>query len=133
MTLDNLKTFRDELKLPITDAQLEENPYQPPYFHPGQDAPEIQYMHERRRALGGYLPERRSRYVDFKLPTEDSYKVAKQGSGTQEVATTMAFVRRRSSVTASCRSFLTRREPLAWMPSSLPRRFTTRTVSTTFR
>ena len=93
LTLDNLKGFRDELRIPITDAQLEENPYQPPYFHPGQDAPEIQYMHERRRALGGYLPERRSKYVDFKLPTEDAYKIAKGGSGTQEVATTMAFVR----------------------------------------
>ncbi|MFM1973224.1 MAG: hypothetical protein RLZZ345_308 [Actinomycetota bacterium] len=93
LTLENLKGFRDELRIPITDAQLEENPYQPPYYHPGQDAPEIQYMHERRRALGGYLPERRSKYVDFKLPSEDSYKIAKGGSGTQEVATTMAFVR----------------------------------------
>ena len=93
LTLDNLKGFRDELRIPITDAQLEENPYQPPYFHPGQDAPEIQYMHERRRELGGYLPERRSKYVDFKLPEESVYKVAKGGSGTQEVATTMAFVR----------------------------------------
>jgi pyruvate dehydrogenase E1 component len=93
LTLDNLKGFRDELRIPITDAQLEENPYEPPYFHPGQDAPEIQYMHERRRALGGYLPERRSKYVDFKLPAEDAYKVAKGGSGTQEIATTMAFVR----------------------------------------
>ncbi len=93
LTLENLKGFRDELRIPITDAQLEENPYQPPYFHPGQDAPEIQYMHERRRELGGYLPERRSKYVDFKLPTEDAYKIAKGGSGTQGVATTMAFVR----------------------------------------
>jgi pyruvate dehydrogenase E1 component len=93
MTLDNLKGFRDELRIPITDAQLEENPYQPPYFHPGQDAPEIQYMHERRRALGGYLPERRSKYVDFTLPEEKTYAIAKAGSGTQEVATTMAFVR----------------------------------------
>lgn len=93
LTLENLKGFRDELKIPITDAQLEANPYQPPYFHPGQDAPEIQYMHERRRELGGYLPERRSKYVDFKLPTEDAYKSARGGSGTQEVATTMAFVR----------------------------------------
>ena len=93
LTLDNLKGFRDELKIPITDSQLEENPYQPPYFNPGYDAPEIQYMHERRRELGGYLPERRSKYVDFKLPTEDVYKSAKGGSGTQEVATTMAFVR----------------------------------------
>jgi pyruvate dehydrogenase E1 component len=93
MTLENLKGFRDELRIPITDAQLEENPYQPPYFHPGQDAPEIQYLHERRRALGGYLPERRSKYVDFKLPEDKTYEISKAGSGTQEVATTMAFVR----------------------------------------
>ncbi len=93
LTLENLKGFRDELRIPISDAQLEENPYQPPYFHPGQDAPEIQYMHDRRRELGGYLPERRSKYVDFALPAEDVYKSAKGGSGNQEVATTMAFVR----------------------------------------
>lgn len=93
LTLENLKGFRDELRIPISDAQLEENPYQPPYFHPGQDAPEIQYMHERRRQLGGYLPERRSKYVDFALPEAKTYDVAKGGSGTQEVATTMAFVR----------------------------------------
>ena len=93
LTLENLKGFRDELKIPISDAQLEENPYQPPYFHPGNDAPEIQYMHERRRELGGYLPERRSKYVDFKLPETDVYAIAKKGSGVQEVATTMAFVR----------------------------------------
>ena len=93
MTLDNLKGFRDELRIPISDAQLEENPYQPPYFHPGQDAPEIQYLHERRRALGGYLPERRSKYVDFKLPEDKTYEISKGGSGTQEVATTMGFVR----------------------------------------
>jgi pyruvate dehydrogenase E1 component len=93
LTLDNLKSFRNELHIPITDAQLEENPYQPPYFHPGQDAPEIQYMHERRRALGGYLPERRSKYVDFALPEDKTYAISKAGSGNQEVATTMGFVR----------------------------------------
>ena len=93
LTLDNLKAFRDETRVPITDAQLEENPYQPPYFHPGQDAPEIQYMHDRRRELGGYIPERRSKYVPFSLPEAKVYEVAKGGSGTQEVATTMAFVR----------------------------------------
>ena len=93
MTVENLKGFRDELHIPITDAQIEENPYQPPYYHPGQDAPEIQYMHERRRALGGYLPERRSKYVSFQLPEEKTYAISKAGSGTQEVATTMAFVR----------------------------------------
>ncbi len=93
LTLDNLKSFRDELRIPISDAQLEENPYQPPYFKPSDNSPEIEYMHERRRELGGYLPERRSKYVSFELPGDDVYKVAKGGSGTQEVATTMAFVR----------------------------------------
>ena len=93
LTLDNLKGFRDELRIPISDAQLEADPYQPPYFHPGQDAPEIQYMHERRRELGGYLPERRSKYVSFDLPGDKTYEIAKAGSGTQAVATTMAFVR----------------------------------------
>ena len=93
LTLENLKDFRDEMRIPISDAQLEENPYQPPYFHPGQDAPEIQYMHERRRALGGYLPERRSKYASFDLPGDKTYEISKAGSGNQEVATTMAFVR----------------------------------------
>lgn len=93
LTLDNLKDFRDEMRIPITDAQLEENPYLPPYYHPGMDSPEIQYMLERRRALGGFLPERRSKYVDFALPDEKAYATPKAGSGHQEVATTMAFVR----------------------------------------
>lgn len=93
LTLENLKDFRDTMRIPISDAQLEADPYQPPYFHPGNDAPEIQYMHERRRELGGYLPERRSKYVDFALPEEKAYAVPRAGSGHQEVATTMAFVR----------------------------------------
>ena len=93
LTLDNLKDFRDEMRVPITDAQLEADPYQPPYYHPGQDSPEIQYMHERRRELGGYLPERRTNFVSFALPEEKAYEVPRKGSGNQEVATTMAFVR----------------------------------------
>jgi pyruvate dehydrogenase E1 component len=93
LTLDNLKAFRDETRVPISDAQLEADPYQPPYFHPGQNSPEIQYMHERRRALGGYIPERRSKFVSFDLPDDKAYAISKSGSGTQEVATTMAFVR----------------------------------------
>lgn len=93
LTLDNLKQFRDEMRIPITDAQLEADPYRPPYYHPGADDPAIQYMHERRRALGGYLPERRSKYVDVALPPTSAYEVVKKGSGKQEVATTMAFAR----------------------------------------
>jgi pyruvate dehydrogenase E1 component len=93
LTLDNLKSFRDDMQIPITDAQLEVDPYQPPYYRPAPGTPEIDYMHERRRALGGYLPERRSKYVSFELPEDKAYEVSKGGSGTQEIATTMAFVR----------------------------------------
>ncbi|MDY0912477.1 pyruvate dehydrogenase (acetyl-transferring), homodimeric type [Rathayibacter festucae] len=93
MTLDNLKGFRDTMRIPITDAQLEENPYLPPYYHPGQGDEAIEYMQERRRALGGYLPERRSKYTQLSLPDDSAYKIGKKGSGTQEIATTMAFVR----------------------------------------
>ena len=93
LTLDNLKQFRDEMRIPITDAQLEADPYQPPYYHPGADDPAIEYLHERRRALGGYVPERRSKYTQVALPDESTYEVVKRGSGKQEVATTMAFAR----------------------------------------
>ncbi|MGW8483862.1 pyruvate dehydrogenase (acetyl-transferring), homodimeric type [Microbacterium sp. NPDC055903] len=93
MTLDDLKLFRDTMHIPISDAQLEADPYRPPYFHPGANDETIQYMLERRRTLGGFLPERRSTHVDFALPEDKDYALLKKGSGNQEVATTMAFVR----------------------------------------
>jgi len=93
LTLDNLKKFRDEMRIPITDAELEKDPYQPPYYHPGNDDPAIQYLHERRRELGGFVPERRTKYTQVSLPEAKTYEVVKKGSGKQEVATTMAFAR----------------------------------------
>ncbi|MCC2308078.1 pyruvate dehydrogenase (acetyl-transferring), homodimeric type [Cellulomonas sp. zg-Y338] len=90
---DDLKLLRDSLHIPITDEQIDENPYVPPYYHPGQDDPAIQYMLERRRALGGFVPERRSKHTEVKLPDDKTYDLLKKGSGTQEVATTMALVR----------------------------------------
>ena len=93
MTLDDLKLFRDQMHIPLTDAQLEENPYEPPYYHPGADDETIEYMVERRRALGGTLPQRRSTHTAISLPDDSVYALPKKGSGTQEVATTMAFVR----------------------------------------
>lgn len=93
MTLEDLKAFRDTMHIPISDAQLEENPYLPPYYHPGESDETIRYVHERRRELGGYLPERRSTHVGLELPAKASYEIAKKGSGQNEAATTMAFVR----------------------------------------
>ena len=93
LALQDLKDFRDIQRIPISDEQLEENPYLPPYYHPGPEAPEIRYMLERRRALGGFLPERRTKSKVLTLPGRDTYKALKKGSGNQEVATTMATVR----------------------------------------
>ncbi|WP_232662607.1 pyruvate dehydrogenase (acetyl-transferring), homodimeric type [Pseudonocardia sp. TRM90224] len=93
LSLEDLKQFRDEQRIPISDAALEENPYLPPYYHPGEDAPEIQYMAERRRALGGPLPSRRITAKPLVLPGDKVYDFVRKGSGKQEVATTMAFVR----------------------------------------
>ncbi len=90
---DDLKLLRDSMQIPVTDAQIDENPYLPPYFHPGQDSPAIQYMQERRRALGGYVPERRTAHTAVTLPGPKPYEVLAKGSGSQEVATTMALVR----------------------------------------
>ena len=55
LTKDDLIGFRDRLHLDIPDAALDET--LPPYYHPGEDSDELAYMHERRRALGGYLPD----------------------------------------------------------------------------
>ncbi|HCM49478.1 MAG TPA: pyruvate dehydrogenase (acetyl-transferring), homodimeric type, partial [Microbacterium sp.] len=93
MTLEDLKHFRDSMRIPISDAQLEENPYLPPYYNPGPQDETIQYMMERRRSLGGFLPQRRTSHTAITLPGDDVYAMPKKGSGTQEVATTMAFVR----------------------------------------
>src|ERR1700742_2012428 len=68
LALQDLKDFRDSQRIPISDAQLEENPYLPPYYHPGPDAPEIRYLLDRRRALGGFVPERRTKTKALKLP-----------------------------------------------------------------
>jgi pyruvate dehydrogenase E1 component len=79
------------LHLPITDASLEAD--LPPYYHPGMESEEIQYMLERRRALGGSLPARINRAKPVKLPGDAVYAELRQGSGKQKVATTMGFVR----------------------------------------
>nr|WP_202637982.1 pyruvate dehydrogenase (acetyl-transferring), homodimeric type [Bailinhaonella thermotolerans] len=91
MTKAELKEFRDRLYLPIPDSALDAE--LPPYFHPGEDHEEIHYMKERRAALGGYLPKRVERAKPLKLPGDKVYAELKKGSGKQNVATTMAFVR----------------------------------------
>jgi pyruvate dehydrogenase E1 component len=91
LTKAELKELRDRLYLEIPDSALEAE--LPPYYHPGEQSEEIQYMKERRAALGGYLPKRVARAKPLRLPPADAYADMKRGSGKQPVATTMAFVR----------------------------------------
>jgi pyruvate dehydrogenase E1 component len=96
LTQDDLKKFRDRLYLPVSDRDLDrayEETGSAPFFHPGKDAPEIQYMLERREALGGSLPKRVLRAKPLKLPGDAVYKELKQGGGKNKVATTQAVVR----------------------------------------
>jgi len=96
LTPDDLKRFRDRLRLPISDRDLElsyEQTGSAPFFHPGENSPEIEYLMERRRALGGSIPRRVDRSTTLKLPGDGMYAELKQGSGKNKIATTMAVVR----------------------------------------
>ncbi|CAM5268637.1 pyruvate dehydrogenase (acetyl-transferring), homodimeric type [Streptomyces californicus] len=77
LTVEDLKRFRDRLHIPITDKQLDEG--YPPYYHPGRDSDEIQYMHDRRQGLGGYVPTRVVRAKPLPQP-EDGVR-GREGRG----------------------------------------------------
>ncbi|HEY0950671.1 MAG TPA: pyruvate dehydrogenase (acetyl-transferring), homodimeric type [Nocardioides sp.] len=96
LTQDDLKKFRDRLYLPISDRDLErayEETGAAPFFHPGANAPEIEYMLERRHQLGGSIPKRVVRAKPLQLPGDAMYADLKQGSGKHAIASTMAVVR----------------------------------------
>ncbi|MGW0546343.1 pyruvate dehydrogenase (acetyl-transferring), homodimeric type [Streptomyces altiplanensis] len=85
------RAMRDLLELPIPDAKLDEELV--PYGHPGADSPEVRYLQERRAALGGPAPARRVHAVALPEPADRAFSALLKGSGKQEMATTMAFVR----------------------------------------
>ena len=91
MTIEDLIQFRDTLQIPLPDSAIDAK--LPAYYHPGVDSPEYKYMMERRSTLGGSIPTRRKTSKPFTLPPESTYESVRRGSGQQEVATTMAFVR----------------------------------------
>ncbi|MCY7399966.1 MAG: pyruvate dehydrogenase (acetyl-transferring), homodimeric type, partial [Nocardioides sp.] len=96
LTPADLKKYRDRLYLPISDKELEESYDKTggaPFFHPGKDSPEIEYMMERRKQLGGSVPRRVLRASALKLPGDEMYAELKQGAGKKKMATTMATVR----------------------------------------
>ncbi len=91
LSLDDLKGFRDRLEIPIADADLDAK--LPPYYHPGEDHEHTRYMLDRRSKLGGFVPTRTLKATALAMPDDSIYEVMRRGSGKQEIATTMAFVR----------------------------------------
>ncbi|MEM7407017.1 MAG: pyruvate dehydrogenase (acetyl-transferring), homodimeric type [Pseudomonadota bacterium] len=86
---DALKAFRDRFEIPISDEDIADAPF----YRPPDDSPEISYMLERRKALGGYLPQRRRQAPALDIPPIDIFDAMMQGTGEREISTTMAFVR----------------------------------------
>ena len=89
MNEKELREFRDRFGVPIADRDLLETPF----YRPPDDSEEIQYLLERRRALGGFVPTRRVHAVPLATPAFDWFREFTDDTGEREVATTMALVR----------------------------------------
>jgi pyruvate dehydrogenase E1 component len=86
---DELRVFRSRFGIPIADEQLQDAPF----YRPADDSPEILYMQERRKQLGGYLPERKVRSKPIAPVSESHFEEFHKGTDGREVSTTMVFVR----------------------------------------
>ncbi len=92
LTDDDIREFRDRFNIPVPDHELPNLPF----FKPADDTPEMQYLHARRKALGGSLPQRR-RKADETLPIPDLADIFKPvlepTAEGREISTTQAYVR----------------------------------------
>jgi pyruvate dehydrogenase E1 component len=88
---DDVRAFRDRFNMPIPDDKLHDIPF----YKPADDTPEMRYLHERRKALGGYLPHRRTRADEqLKVPDIETFKVVLEPTAEgREISTTQAYVR----------------------------------------
>lgn len=84
-----LRAFKERFNIPIPDEQIASAPF----FKPAKDSEEMQYLQERRKTLGGYLPLRRQHAPKLKIPPLEIFQTLLDGSGDREMSTTMAFVR----------------------------------------
>ena len=89
LDVDALKEFRDRFNIPVSDKDIEDVPY----CKPNPDGSEFEYLHERRKSLGGYLPKRRIKSKPLPVPSIEIFKTQLEGTGEREASTTMAFVR----------------------------------------
>ena len=95
LDLNALKEFRDRFNIPITDKKLKDVPY----FMPKKNSQELEYLHERRKSLGGYMPKRITKAKSIKTSANDVFQPQLDGTGEREASTTMAFIRMLTSLT----------------------------------
>ncbi|MCD2167513.1 MULTISPECIES: pyruvate dehydrogenase (acetyl-transferring), homodimeric type [Comamonas] len=88
---EDIKAFRDRFNIPIPDSQIADLPF----YKPADDTPEMKYLHERRKALGGYLPKRREKADEqFTVPPLETFKAVLEATPEgREISTTQAYVR----------------------------------------
>jgi pyruvate dehydrogenase E1 component len=93
--VDALKTIRDRYRIPIADDVIKDAPlYKPP-----ENSREMAYMLERRKELGGFLPQRRVTAAPLEIPGLEVFDALLKGSGERENSTTMAYVRALTALT----------------------------------
>jgi pyruvate dehydrogenase E1 component len=90
-----LRQFRDRFNIPLDDDRIGEAPF----YRPDADSPEIQYVKERRNALGGFLPVRRIGAEPLEIPDLGEFELLLKGSEDREMSTTMAFGRLLATLT----------------------------------
>src|SRR5262249_33052233 len=88
MTDEALLAFRSRFEIPIPERAAREGSL----YRPGDDTPEIRYLQERRKALGGYMPHRDTRLPKIEVPAIDVFAESLAGSKGRAVSTTMGFV-----------------------------------------
>ncbi len=84
-----LRSFRTRFGIPISDEQIADAPF----YRPPDDSPEMQYVRERRKALGGFVPSRSVRVEPLKVPLDSIFEEFAKGTEGRKASTTMVFVR----------------------------------------
>ena len=85
----DLRSFRTRFGIPISDDDIAEAPF----YRPADDSPELQYLRERRKALGGFVPSRSVRVEPMNTPLEPLFEEFFKGTEGRKASTTMVFVR----------------------------------------
>jgi len=89
LDLDALIAFRNRFALPLSDEQTGSLAF----LKPADDSPEMRYLHARRAALGGFIPERQGQAPALAVPAPTGYAAFALDADGKEMSTTMAFVR----------------------------------------